>query len=138
MLWTLSSITNIEDLKLDEDKLISIAMQYVGDKDIKRRTPAIRILGNICVDSEVSVNKIINKGALDILILQLLAEENDSMLLELSWVLSNVASGPSLHIAHLLNSGAINRLIDISLTCDSLRVLYEITLGSKGSCICYS
>jgi hypothetical protein len=128
----------MEDIRLDEDKLIAIAMQHLEDKDIKKKVPAIRILGNICVDSEASVNKIINKGTLDILVSQLLAEENNSMLLELSWVLSNIASGPTLHIAHLLDSGAMNRLIDIGLTCDSLKVLREITLDSKGSNIRYS
>lgn len=123
MLWTLASITDVNDGEWDEEKIISIAMENIGNKKASIKIPSIRILGNICAENDSCTSRVISQGGLNALVSELQAEERSPILLELCWALSNVSSGPSLHIAQLLSAGAVEQLASIGLGNESFKVV---------------
>eukprot|EP00826_Nyctotherus_ovalis_P054256 TRINITY_DN7095_c0_g3_i1.p1 TRINITY_DN7095_c0_g3~~TRINITY_DN7095_c0_g3_i1.p1 ORF type:complete len:258 (-),score=55.64 TRINITY_DN7095_c0_g3_i1:42-815(-) len=134
MLWTLASITDANDGEWDEDKIISIAMENIGNKKTSIKIPSIRILGNICAENDSSTNHVISQGGLNALVSELQTEERSPILLELCWALSNISSGPSLHVAQLLNAGAVDQLVSIGLANESFKTRKEAAIALANAC----
>ncbi len=115
-LWTLYLLSEYSGTKVGEKFVIEAATKYCMDPKRDVKVPAIRILGNICAESQEEVEKVIAAGGLKALATELETEDRPGIVMDLCWAMSNISCGPSCNIAKLLQLGVIHKLCDLVLT----------------------
>ena len=130
IIWVLSIITSINEIEIDIISIIEIVVAYIESENQNIKVFAIRAIGNICTENEEIVNMVIKEGGLNSIARLINAEKQNLILFELCWAISNIALGPSSHIDMLLGMKIINKLIEIILTCNDIKVNYEYIIGA--------
>ncbi|KAL0212286.1 hypothetical protein RCL1_005912 [Eukaryota sp. TZLM3-RCL] len=117
---------------------ISIFSKMLTSTDVKSQIKGAYFLRKILSSEdfpppidEVLASKCVTK------ILAFLKHPNEALRYESSWVVANIASGTSTHVAELLKYGAVNRLLKCAETEQNLKILDNLcwSLGNiAGDC----
>ena len=125
-LLSLSYITEITEIKIDDKLILEKTLQYIGDVKSIIKIPTIQIIGNICYKSQECIEMFIALKGLETLYSALNTELDNYIIAELCWVASNVAYGPSSYIEKLISSGIIAKLINFIFTSNNFKVISNI------------
>eukprot|EP00475_Leptophrys_vorax_P020533 TRINITY_DN2811_c0_g1_i1.p1 TRINITY_DN2811_c0_g1~~TRINITY_DN2811_c0_g1_i1.p1 ORF type:complete len:473 (-),score=116.17 TRINITY_DN2811_c0_g1_i1:156-1547(-) len=79
------------------------------------RTPALRTVGNIVTGDDLATQVILNCGALEAFSHLLNTSRDQETRKDVCWAISNVTAGPREQIQQVMNSGLIDRLVEICL-----------------------
>lgn len=97
-------------LRLMNVQLLVVHLAYSSSEIVSY---AVQTLGNICAGPTEDVSTVIEAECLPLLQQLLNSSLNASLQKEICWTLSNIASGPEVHIELLINLGIIENLCDL-------------------------
>ena len=118
-LWSWAYLTGMESFKIEDlapflplDKLCN----FLGCEKQLIVIPAVRLIGNLCFGSDQLIDALLDAGMLKVVAKILATESSTQILKGCTYMLYNVAAGPSRHIVKLIASGIVKSLCEIALS----------------------
>lgn len=130
-MWVISYITEEAKIKATDKEILELGLKYAPHPKREYKVCGIRILGNMCANSQDDSEIVINNGGLDILATELQNEENPAYQIELCWAISNITAGTTKNIAAILNTKVLQRIIDLIFKTDNQKVFFEYENGKR-------
>ncbi len=123
MLWAWSYMTEMEDIRIEELlerpdesspsplKLnMRKVLQFLSTEKAVLVIPAIRIVGNVCVGSDATIDNLISIELLQAIAKLLCGDFSVWIIKEILNIAHNMSTGPSRHPTNLMSAGVIDAL----------------------------
>eukprot|EP01022_Parablepharisma_sp_SALTPOND_P019007 TRINITY_DN3190_c0_g1_i1.p3 TRINITY_DN3190_c0_g1~~TRINITY_DN3190_c0_g1_i1.p3 ORF type:complete len:300 (-),score=38.59 TRINITY_DN3190_c0_g1_i1:141-1040(-) len=136
-LWTLANLTDTykKAIKLIREHFsIKRVVSLMTEQEAIIRTPAIRIIGNMCTGAQDDVEEVIQSGGLEALQLLLTDPLYAAHKKEVCWTLSNVAAGPNSHVKRLLDADFFAELSQIVQSSPAFSIKKEAAWAIANAC----
>lgn len=121
VLWAFSHILDWDKEAMDlvmENATLQTISHRLSHPSTDMRRAALRVLGNICSGPVDYVEKVLASGCIPTLQAWVRPHfEDQELLKEACWLLSNVAVGPTEHIQLLIDAGLVKQLVDVCSDC---------------------
>jgi len=116
-LYILMYVSNDADasiiMKILENEMCPILINYMQDPSQKVYVPAMRIVGNIATSSNDITQKLLDCNVLDPLNL-LIATPKQGIKKEVCWIISNITAGTQIQAEAVLNCGLLDKVVNIA------------------------